>query len=63
MKGVVRVADGEARALHAVMQLFSAPQPVASLPADFGDGVVVLITQDVPRATLDEAQRRLTGRD
>jgi G3E family GTPase len=63
MKGVVRVADGEARALHAVMQLFSAPQPVASLPADFGDGVVVLITQDVPRATLAEAQRRLTGRD
>jgi G3E family GTPase len=28
MKGIVRMADGEIRALHAVMQLFSAPQPV-----------------------------------
>src|SRR4029453_3031045 len=60
MKGIVRMADGEIRALHAVMQLFSAPQPMASLPAEFGDGVVVLITQDVAPELLDEAGRRLT---
>jgi G3E family GTPase len=59
MKGVVRMADGEIRALHAVMQLFSAPEPMASIPAEFGDGVVVLITQDVAPELLDEAQRRL----
>ena len=63
MKGVVRVADGEVRALHAVMQLYSAPQPLKSMPEAFGDGVVVLITQDVPISTLDEAQRRLAGPD
>jgi len=59
MKGIVRMADGEIRALHAVMQLFSAPQPVTSMPAEFGDGIVVLITQDVPPPVLDEAGRRL----
>ena len=60
MKGVVRMQDGEIRALHAVMQLFSAPRPVSSMPAEFGEGVVVLITQDVPASTLEEARRRLT---
>ena len=48
MKGVVRMADGEVRALHAVMQLFSAPHPMTTMPVDFGHGIVVLIAQDVP---------------
>lgn len=61
MKGAVRMDDGEARALHGVLRLFSAPQPLPSLPDEFAAGVVVLITQDVPPATLDEARRRLTG--
>ena len=59
MKGVVRMTDGDILALHAVMQLFSAPQPVASIPAEFGDGVVVLIAQGVAPELLDEAQQRL----
>jgi len=63
MKGAVRMDDGEARALHGVLRMFSAPQPVPSLPAEFGAGVVVLITQDVTPATLDEARRRLTGEE
>ena len=61
MKGAVRMADGEIRALHAVMRLFSAPTPLASLPDEFGAGVVILVTQDVAPSTLDEARRRLVG--
>ena len=61
MKGVVRIADGEVRALHAVMQVFSAPQPMTSMPPELGDGVVVVIAQHVAPAVLDEALRRLTG--
>jgi hypothetical protein len=41
------------------MHLFSAPRPLSSLPAELGDGVVVLITQNVPPALLHEARRRL----
>jgi G3E family GTPase len=59
MKGAVRMADGEARALHAVMRLWSPPSPLSALPAELGDGVVVLIAQDAPDALLDEARRRL----
>jgi G3E family GTPase len=59
MKGAVRMADGEVRALHAVLRLFSAPQPIVALPPELGDGVVVLITQDVTPDILDEARRRL----
>ena len=61
MKGAVRMADGEIRALHAVLRLFSAPSPLAMLPDEFGAGVVILVTQDVAPSTLDEARRRLTG--
>ena len=61
MKGAVRMADGEIRALHAVMRLFSAPSPLSSLPDDFGAGVIILVTQDVAPSTLDEARRRLLG--
>jgi G3E family GTPase len=59
MKGVVRMDDGGAYALHAVMRLFSAPRPLASLPADAGNGVVVLIAQHAEPALLDDAMRRL----
>ena len=59
MKGAVRMADGEARALHGVLRLFSAPQALASLPTGFGNGVVILITQDVEARLLEEARRRL----
>jgi G3E family GTPase len=61
MKGVVRMEDGEVHALHAVMQVFSAPQPMAAMPAGFRDGVVVIIAQNVAPEVLDEARRRLTG--
>jgi len=61
MKGAVRMADGEIRALHAVMRLFSAPSPLSSLPDEFGAGVIILVTQDVAPSTLDEARRRLLG--
>jgi len=61
MKGAVRMADGETRALHAVLRLFSAPQVIAGLPAAFGDGVVVLITQDVAPSLLREARARILG--
>ncbi len=61
MKGAVRMADGETRALHAVMHLFSAPAPLGALPAELGDGVVVLIAQEVPSTLLAEARRRLVG--
>lgn len=60
MKGVARMADGGVLALHAVMQLFAAPQPLPSLPAELGHGVVIVIAQDVPAAMLDEARRRLS---
>jgi len=60
MKGAVRMDDGQARALHGVLRLFAAPQSMRALPPQFGDGVVVLITQDVEPALLDEARRRLT---
>lgn len=59
MKGAVRMADGEIRALHGVLRLFSAPQTIASLPAEIDNGVVILITQDVAPDMLDEARRRL----
>ena len=61
MKGVVRMQDGDVRALHAVMQLFSAPQPVVSMPPEFGDGIIVVIAQDVSPAILEEASRRLAS--
>ena len=61
MKGVVRMADGGIQALHAVMRLFSAPCTLASLPAELGDGVIVLITQNLSPSVLDEARRRLGG--
>lgn len=59
MKGAVRMADGETRALHAVMHLFSAPAPLGPLPEELGDGVVVLIAQDAPAELMAEARRRL----
>lgn len=58
MKGAVRMADGEVRALHAVLRLFSAPRTLPSLPVSFGDGVVILITQDAAPNLLAEARRR-----
>jgi G3E family GTPase len=61
MKGAVRMAGGDAVALHAVMRLFAAPCALPSLPAELGDGVVVLVTQDLPRSVLDEARRRLAA--
>jgi G3E family GTPase len=61
MKGVVRMEDGEVHALHAVMQVFSAPQPMTAMPAGFRDGVVVIIAQHVAPEVLDEARRQLTG--
>jgi hypothetical protein len=60
MKGAVRMANGDVRALHAVMRLFSAPRELPALPDELGNGVIVLITQDVPPAVLDEARRRLS---
>ncbi|MFO1312506.1 MAG: GTP-binding protein [Burkholderiales bacterium] len=59
MKGVVRMDDGGVLALHAVMQLFAAPVPLASMPPGLGSGVVVVIAQDVAPGMLDEARRRL----
>ena len=61
MKGVARMDDGDICALHAVMQVFSAPQRVTAMPPGLGDGVVVIIAQHVGRDVLDEARRRLTG--
>ena len=61
MKGVARMADGTIQALHAVMRLFSAPCALPSLPAELGDGVIVLITQNLSPSVLDEARRRLGG--
>ena len=61
MKGAVRMEDGEARALHGVLRLFSAPQGIPTLPASLGCGAVVLVTQDVHAEELDEARRRLLG--
>ena len=60
MKGAVRMADGDVRALHAVMQLFSAPRELPGLPPELGNGVIVLITQDVAPSLMDEARRRLS---
>jgi G3E family GTPase len=59
MKGAVRMADGETRALHAVLRMFSAPQALPALPRELGDGVVILITQGAAADLLDEARRRL----
>jgi hypothetical protein len=56
------MADGESRALHAVLRLFSPPQPLPALPDEMGHGVVVLITQNVAAATLGEARRLLTDK-
>jgi G3E family GTPase len=61
MKGAVRMADGRARALHAVMRLFSAPSELPELPPELGNGVIVLMTQGVARSVLDEARRRVAG--
>ena len=61
MKGVVRMADGDIKALHAVMRMFSAPCALPSLPATLGDGVIVLVTQNLPATVLDEARLRLGG--
>jgi len=61
MKGAVRMEDGEARALHGVLRLFSAPQGLAALPASLGCGAVVLVTQDAGADELAEARRRLLG--
>jgi G3E family GTPase len=62
VKGAARMADGESRALHAVLRLFSPPQPLPALPDEMGHGVVVLITQNVAAATLGEARRLLTDK-
>ena len=59
MKGAVRMTDGRVRALHAVMRLFSAPYELSGLPSELGNGVIVLITQDVAASALDEAGQRL----
>ena len=59
MKGAVRMDDGSALALHAVMRLFSAPAPLSSLPASIGAGAVVIITQHASPALMEEARRRL----
>ncbi|MEP7328676.1 MAG: GTP-binding protein [Betaproteobacteria bacterium] len=59
MKGAVRMDDGQAHALHAVMRLFSPPVPLPSLPDAMGEGVIVLVLQDVSPALQDEARRRL----
>jgi len=61
MKGAVRMSDGETRSLHAVLRLFSTPQVIAPLPAELGDGVVVLVTQDVAPSLLREARARILG--
>lgn len=63
MKGAVHMEDGEARALHGVLRMFSTPQSLPSLPVEFGEGVVVLVTQGVTPATLNEARQRLTGNE
>lgn len=60
MKGIVRMDDGEARALHGVLRLFSAPQGLPALPATLGHGVIVLITHNASAGELAEARRRLT---
>ena len=61
MKGAARMADGGVRALHAVMRLFSAPSELQGLPDELGNGVIVLITQNVAPSVLDEARRRLAN--
>ena len=61
MKGAVRMEDGSAQALHAVMRLFTAPAALPELPAALGNGVVVLITQDADEALIAEARERLCG--
>ena len=61
MKGIVRMDDGDARALHGVLRLFSAPQPLPGLPASLGHGAVVLITQNAGTDEIAEARQRLTG--
>ena len=61
MKGAVRMGDGQVRALHAVMRLFSAPVQLPALPVALGNGVIVLVTQNVSPAVLDEAWQRLAG--
>jgi G3E family GTPase len=57
VKGVVRMDDGHAYVVHAAMRLFSAPAPLAAMPAEFGDGIVVVITQDASPALLGEIRR------
>jgi G3E family GTPase len=57
VKGVVRMDDGHAYVVHAAMRLFSAPAPVAAMPAGFGDGVVVVITQGASPGAIDGIRR------
>jgi G3E family GTPase len=57
VKGVVRMDDGKVYALHAAMRLFGAPAPLAAMPAGFGDGVVIVITQNASPAMLDVIRR------
>ncbi|MCC6869418.1 MAG: GTP-binding protein [Burkholderiales bacterium] len=59
MKGAVRMDDGSAQALHAVLRLFNAPVPLPALPPELGDGVVVVIAQHVSPTLLAEARQRL----
>lgn len=59
MKGAVRMDDGSAQALHAVLRLFNAPAPLPALPDALGHGVVVIIAQHVEPALLAEAMQRL----
>jgi len=59
VKGVVRMEDGNAYALHAAMRLFSAPLRLASMPEGFGDGVVIVITQHADSELLAEVRRPL----
>lgn len=59
MKGAVLMEDGTVQALHAVMRLFNAPVPLASLPRDLGAGVIVVIAQHAPPALMEEARRRI----
>jgi len=61
MKGIVRMEDGDVRALHGVLRLFSAPQPLPALPAAFGHGAIVLITQDATAGELAQARARLAS--
>ena len=59
MKGIVRMADGDVRAPARGDAAFQRTGALPSMPADFGDGVVILVTQDATQDELDQARRRL----